>query len=480
MMNIDTEGLVKLNALDTVEDHCAVIGMTGSGKTHFLKIFAKELSPAIKLTIVDPEGAFGDLRFSRKTIIVGKGRPSAHIDIALSPDNAGSAADVLCHYDIPIVVLNIQGFEIDEQDEFVFNYVTQLWRNYRFEENLPPHRLIIDEVQLFAPQSKDEKKLSKNLLRDMAARSRKFNIPLTVATQEPQSVFKPILNQTSYRVFLQMAKGTAMDAVARHLPASVINAPGKVDVKDMIASMNRGDALFMIRNNAKRVHIRPDDGPHPINEKGEVAVQLPFDDGVLDRLRGLISSNQVADSIKADVKREIDDDKCLQELQDRIAFLESENKRLQAELTAALQNKAIDEFGKIESFGVPMVPEQIIERDQKRQTEAEQRDLTRQRRGYQNLLLNIKRQSELDRRILSFMLDHDGTEYDAEQIKIAAGLSVTTHISMTALVSAELVCRRKIGRVYFYSTPVLARVDEHYPLIGRSTAIEEIARLAAK
>lgn len=501
MMHIDDDELIKLSTLDTIENHAAIIGMTGSGKTHFLKVLALELSADIKVTIVDPEGDYSDLRFSRKALVVGKGFPGQHIDIELTPGNAAAAADVLCHYDMPIVILNLSGFDIDEQDEFVLEYVGQLWKNYRFEEDLPPHRLIIDEVQLFAPQT--EKTLSKFLLRDMARRARKRQLTLAVATQEPQAVYKPLLNASNYRIFLQVARGTAMDAIKRLLPVSVLNAPGKANVQDMIASMNKGDALFMVGNNAIRVHVRA--GRTPVAGAGG---QLPLDDGTLDKLRALIGANKRADDLKAEVKHEVEVDHCIEDLKAENEELKAEVQRLRNELAAA----AVAERGVFTSPPAPLsvkiegsteqlydpVVKNAIEaspyltsssalaaagiqaRDEQRQTQVEERERSRQNRGYQNLQLVIIHQTKLDRRILSYLVDHDPKEYDATDLRFAMGLSQDNHFSMTALTKSKLVSRRKVGIKYLYSTTILKTIAEQYPLIDRTEAVEAIARIAAK
>ena len=468
MMNIDTEGLVRLNPADTTQSHAAIIGMTGSGKTNTLYVIAEELSAGdVKVTIVDPEGDYGDLRYGTKALILGKGRKGNHIDIQLTPDNAAAAADVMCRYDTPIIILDLSGFDIDTRDEFLLAYVGKLWKNYQ-DEDFPPHRLIVDEVQLFAPQT--EKRESKHLLQDIAARARKRNFTLAVATQQPQSVDKKILNATRYRIFHQVARGTAMKALKDLLPASVANAAPKADVEEMIADMAVGDVLFMIGNGAKKAHIRASNTFHPDNGVAVVGRQLPFDDGTLDRLRGLISSNQAAEVIKAEVKHEIAEDTLIEELKARVAELETENANLRQQLAATPSPKTEGD-----ETALPVVA--IEHRDLERERLVRERDCERQKRIYQLILMNVKRQSKLDRRIVSFLADHEPKEYNAMDLGIALALSPDTLPSNPpmALLKANLISRRKVGGKFVYRSMVLSRVEAECPMIDRSQAIENIA-----
>src|SRR5690348_15089494 len=260
MMNIDTEGLVRPTAQQIVEWHAAIFGMTGSGKTNFMRVFAEELAnDGTKVTIIDPEGDYGALRKGPKTLIVGRGKLDNHIDIPLNPDNAAAAADVLSRYDIPVVILDISGFDILTRVDFVVSYVGQLWKNYQFER-LPPHRLFVDEVQIFAPQGRqqDGQADSRFLFQDIIARGRKNGLTLAFATQRPQKVDTGLRDETHIRVFLALARGKALDAVKDLLPSEVMNA-GNKQVGEMIASFERGDAIYMVGNHAKKIKVRASD-----------------------------------------------------------------------------------------------------------------------------------------------------------------------------------------------------------------------------
>src|SRR5258706_6361968 len=216
-MDIDTAATIRLTGPDIAQMHAAIIGMTNT-----LSVLVEELSAeGTKVTVVDPEGDYGSLRHGTRALIAGRGRKGNHIDIELTPDNAAAAADVLCRYDVPVVILDLSGFRINVRDEFVLAYVGQLWKNYE-DEDFPVHRLIVDEVQLFAPQGPQTQ--SKELLRDMMARSRKRNFTLAIATQRPQSVDKGLLDQTALRIFHRIAKGAALNAIKKLLPGNLTNA----------------------------------------------------------------------------------------------------------------------------------------------------------------------------------------------------------------------------------------------------------------
>lgn len=542
LMNIDTDKRVRLTPEDTVQNHTAVIGMTGSGKTNTLYVLVEELAKGgIKIIIIDPEGDYGDLRFgSTKVVIVGHGRKGNHIDIELTPDTAADAADVMCRYEAPIVIVDVSGFNIETQDEFVANFVGHMWKRYQ-EDNLPPARLIIDEVQLFAPQM--EKTICKNLLRDMARRARKRNLAITFATQEPQAVLKAILNATRYRIFHQVAKGTAMKAIKDLLPYNVMNVVRSygsdqieriesltVKPEDMIAEMGTGDALFMIDSKAQKVHVRASNTFNPNGRQANIGIQLPFDEGAIDELKRLIYSTHVekddtsngTGTAAALTSSSEDDQECIEALEAEIERLMAENAHLRrdvekykrlAEVVNVVENlplqyteqpisTTIDNL-EINSLAVDHIQTDRLEaryivppatngnsasdasvedRDADRQKRIETRDLETQRRRYQNVLLVIKRQSKLDRQILSLLVDHDSSSFTADEIAAHIPYAATTIANNppTELVKAKLVTKVRFGRHIRYRSNVIERAKTDFPLLDVASIRADIAKLAGE
>ena len=93
--------------------------------------------------------------------------------------------------------------------------------------------------------------------------------------------------------------------------------------------------------------------------------------------------------------------------------------------------------------------------------------------------MNVKRQSKLDRRIVSFLVDHEPTEYNARDLSVALALSPDTLPGNPPMVllASKLISRRKVAGKFVYRSVVLDKIAAECPMIDRSQAIENIAGL---
>lgn len=472
-MNIDDQLKVRLQAADIQQWHAMILGMTGSGKTNTLYVLAEELAREnTKVTIVDPEGDYGGLR-GTNALVVGRGRKGNVIDIELTPEKVADAADVLCRYNIPIIILDLSGYELEESDQVVDMYLGRLWRNYS-NEDLPPHRIIIDEIQLFAPQS--EKTQSKKLLRNLAARGRKRDLTLGIATQSPQSVDKFLLNQTRLRVFHKLATGTALKAVKDLLPGSIDNAG------EIVSALHTGEALFMLDNDARRVQIRTSQLFQAKNDKTLISlVQPTFDQSALDNLKELIAvhpddEQQEGDSQQAHVSV-LETERL--KLLEKIKLLEKRNQELINENV-----QLTEELGRVcQQAKQPVVEatNPVEVREQKRERYVEDQRALKHRRNFDRLVLAVQRLSKLDRQVLSFLADNMHHEYSSQELSARLALSPNTipQHPPVALVHYKMVTRRKGPHgQYFYKSVLYDRIQNEMPTVGYDTVRERIARLA--
>lgn len=467
MLNLDDAHLVKLSAEDIVQKHISVIGMTGSGKTMTLFTLVEEtVNGGTKVVIVDPEGEFSNLRFGIRTVIVGCGRLDNHIDIQLTPDNAPAAADILCRYDIPLVILDLSGFNIETRDEFVLAYVGRMWELYQHDK-MPPARLVIDEAQLFAPQRGSP--VTKKMIMDMGSRARKYNLGLVFATQRPQRIEKDVLDATYIRIFHQLATGAALNAVKDLLPSKIKQGDRLVTdlkVDELVSNLPTGDALFMINQGGQQVHIRA--SKYKTDDRNQfVGVQMPFDDGALDELKRLITTSATADSMKAQVQHQAEETSRMAQLLAENEALRTENERLRgllAQEKPAAQEKASDP---------------VEAREVQREQHVDERERERQCRTYRLLIMAVKRHTKRDIQILSYLLDHNGTQFTANELSVHLGYSADTIPANppTDLLKAKLIQREKVRGKFMYRSDLMQRAEVDFPLIGAVQLREDIAGL---
>lgn len=246
-MYIDTEGAIQINHIQVRSQHVSWIGMTGSGKTNGVFVWIEEeLATGSLVTVIDSEGDFYPLK-GCGLLIIGKGRKGNPIDIPVGPEQAARMAEIVSSHQIPVIV-DLSGFSIQERDAFVLAYLGRLWELYQ-QEDLPPMRVVIDEVQLFAPQGRVT--ASKDLLLNIAFRGRKRYFAMAVATQRPQSVDKAILDACAVRVFLKVELGRALSAVRDLLPGEM-----QKKAEDILPSFVTGQAVIKLGAASHIIQIR--------------------------------------------------------------------------------------------------------------------------------------------------------------------------------------------------------------------------------
>jgi hypothetical protein len=404
-MWLSTDRQTTITAADITQWHAAILGMTGSGKTNTLYVFAEELSRnATKVTVIDPEGDYGALR-NAGAIVVGQGRRGNQVDVPLDPTNAAAAADILARHDAPLIVVDLSGFDLDERDAFVLAYLGQIWKAYQFED-LPAHRLIIDEVQIFAPQG--PMTASKKLLLDLAARARKRNLTLALATQRPQSVDKGLLDATRLRILHRIARGRALKAVKDLLP----DTP---DAEDVISGLKTGQAILMLDNEAQVLQIRASEIFNPTSAP-EISEQPRFDSAALDALKALIASDP---PITEDLDLEVE----VQRLRAENSALRSENERLNKQLASGFQIALPLPEASVIAPTISGASITVAQRDKARLGAAEERDLRRQQKRFDVLLNDIGRAKPMHQRLLSYLVDHEPDCFDAQFLARITGVT---------------------------------------------------------
>jgi hypothetical protein len=280
-MHLDAKQKAHLPYVQTLGKHVAVLGMTGSGKTNTAYVWAEEeLRAGGTLTILDPEGDFHHLRNGAEILIIGNARRGNPLDVEISIERAGQAAELLTRRS-ERVILDLSGWPLGSKNSFVLAYVGCLWAMYQYED-LPPMRLIIDEVQLFAPQGPQTD--AKELIQDIAARGRKRGLALLVASQRPQNVDKAVLDATDIRFLHRVPRGRTLKVYDDLLPGSLANA------KDIVPGLDRGEAIFMIQDDAQVIQVRQSDTFRPEDKTLFVPPPLmPGDSALIDELKALLT-----------------------------------------------------------------------------------------------------------------------------------------------------------------------------------------------
>lgn len=248
MMRLDMDDKLQLHYADLTDKHLAMMGVSGSGKTSAAFRFVEEmLKEGAVLTILDPEGEYHQLQAKYPVLVVGQPAVGNPADICIGIDAAPVLARSLAERHVSAVV-DISGVAAEDQDAYALAYIKALWDMYLAVKpgTLPPMKLVVDEVQLFAPQQ--EKARTLNLFKDIARRGRKRGFTLFTATQNPQSVNKFVLNQATLRFFLNITTGTSLNAVIDLLP-------GDANARTILPTLKTGEGLFVMGATVQRLQM---------------------------------------------------------------------------------------------------------------------------------------------------------------------------------------------------------------------------------
>jgi len=243
MLQIDTDNTLKLEANDLVGQRIAILGISGSGKTNTAAVFIEEqLDNGIPLTIVDIEGEYWGLKQRYDILVVGK---SPHIDLAVSPDQAATIADIAARQQLT-VVLDLSGFKIDESFTFLEAYLNKLWEILSTQRQ--PYGLVVEEASEFIPQGTGTP--LKNILKTFASRGRKRGLSLMVINQRATTLDKNVLTQAGLRILHHVNYPNDLKVYK-----DIIPLPDR-QVEDIVLQLQPGQAVVVWNNKAQVVNIR--------------------------------------------------------------------------------------------------------------------------------------------------------------------------------------------------------------------------------
>lgn len=224
-----------------LQQHIAVLGKTGSGKTFAVKgIIEGLLSENRRVGIIDPTGAWWGLRSSRDG--KGAGFPilvlgGDHGDLPL-PSLGGAAVARLLTDQAVNLVADTSHLTIGERTRWFIDFANTLHRT-----NKGPLHLVLDEAHNFAPQGKvldpDAGKMLHAANR-LAAEGRSRGIRLAMITQRPQKLHKDTLTSADTLIALRVLAPHDRQAVKDWIEGCGDIQQGK-EVLNSLANLKRGE-----------------------------------------------------------------------------------------------------------------------------------------------------------------------------------------------------------------------------------------------
>jgi len=188
-----------------LEQHIAILGKTGSGKTYAAKgVVESILSDGGRVCIIDPTGAWHGLRSSATgksggfpVVIFG----GSHPDLPLGGAHGEAIAEIIGMASTP-AILDTSLMRVGERTRFFADFADALVR-----KNKGPLHLVIDEAHLFAPQGKVNDPQSGAMLHaanNLVSLGRSRGLRIILITQRPAKLHKDSLTQVETLVALRL------------------------------------------------------------------------------------------------------------------------------------------------------------------------------------------------------------------------------------------------------------------------------------
>lgn len=215
LSEIERQGKALLNLLESgatdpdaipdrvIEQHIAILGKTGSGKSYCAKGIAERLLfQGKRVCIIDPTGVWWGLRCDasgkRPALpILVFGGESDRCDLPLDYRSGEELATIIGTTDTS-AIFNTRHLTITQRTEFFTDFAEALLR-----VNRGPLSLIVDEAHLFCPQSGQTGRML-DAANNLVSLGRGIGLRIALISQRPAKLHKDSLSQAETLIVLRL------------------------------------------------------------------------------------------------------------------------------------------------------------------------------------------------------------------------------------------------------------------------------------
>lgn len=233
-------------ALDAIlAQHTAVLGKTGSGKTHTAKVIVEEaVRRNARVCILDPiksdwwgmissaDGHKAGLPFR----ILGG--PRGHVP--LHPLSGKAVAEVVANGKLPLTIIDMANFDAGEPQRFFIDFAKAL---------IPRMKgvlyLVLEEAHEFAPKERagfGAENMAIHYAKKLATAGRSKGIRLIAATQRVQSLHNAVLGSCETMIAHRITAPADQDPVKKWLKANVPDKETEQEIASTMAQLTTGTA----------------------------------------------------------------------------------------------------------------------------------------------------------------------------------------------------------------------------------------------
>ena len=197
-----------------VNQHIAILGKTGSGKTYTAKGIAEMLLLAKqRVCIIDPTSAYWGLRSDKDG--TGPGFPitvfgGAHGDLPIEKQHGESLAEMVATSNLSAII-DVKMMTVGARTQFFAAFAETI-----LQKNVGVLHLIIDEAHLFAPQGRVSDPQSGKMLHaanNMVSLGRGCGLRIILVSQRPAKLHKDSLTQVETLIAMRLIAPQDRNAV---------------------------------------------------------------------------------------------------------------------------------------------------------------------------------------------------------------------------------------------------------------------------
>lgn len=222
-----------------IQQHVAIVGKTGSGKTFAAKGIVEDLlAGGERCCIIDPTGAWWGLRASADgkkdgfPVVVFGGD---HADVQIAEGSGGPLGKVIAYHPFSCVI-DLSGFGVGEARRFMTAFLGELYQHVK-----SPLHLIVDEADEFAPQRipPDGTTLFNRIDR-IVRRGRSRGFRVMMISQRPAVLNKDVLSQVATLIAMKLTAPQDRAALGTWIEGQADKVEGKAIV-DGLSKLKIGE-----------------------------------------------------------------------------------------------------------------------------------------------------------------------------------------------------------------------------------------------
>lgn len=268
-------GSIPINLPVLLETRMLVQANSGAGKSYTLRRILEQTARGVQQLVIDPEGEFSSLREKFDYIVCAP----HDADAVANPQTAAALARALWESGAS-AILDIYELKAHERILFVRRFLEALI-------NAPkkiwhPTLVVIDEIQMFAPQVGSAESLAAVI--DLASRGRKRGLALVGATQRLSKLHKDVAAETLNKIIMRTGLDVDVQRAADELGMA------RAGATQTLRELEPGEAFVFgpaLSRAVERTRIGPISTSHPKTGARGMSAPPPASAAVLAKLQKL-------------------------------------------------------------------------------------------------------------------------------------------------------------------------------------------------